>query len=84
MVKKIDWDYAVKRLGLKMNPDSLRKAFNTTQFSGYNVYKYMLDKQHENCDTTELQKLQELKDSIFKERVKLQDANREKNKYLRE
>jgi hypothetical protein len=44
--KKIDWDYAVKRLGLKMNPDSLRKAFNTTQFSGYNIYKYMLDKQH--------------------------------------
>ena len=82
--KKIDWDYAVKRLGLKMNPDSLRKAFNTTQFSGYNVYKYMLDKQHENCDTTELQKLQELQDAIFKERVKLQDANREKNKYLRE
>jgi hypothetical protein len=82
--KKIDWDYAVKRLGLKMNPDSLRKAFNTTQFSGYNVYKYMLDKQHENCDTTELQKLQELQDAIFKERVKLQTANIEKNRILRQ
>lgn len=82
--KKIDWDYAVKRLELKMNPDSLRKAFNTTQFSGYNIYKYMLDKQHEDCDTTELQKLQELQDAIFKERVKLQDANREKRKYLRD
>lgn len=37
-----------------------------------------------NCDTTELQKLQELQDAIFKERVKLQDANREKRKYLRD
>jgi CspA family cold shock protein len=40
--KKIDWAYAVKRLGLNINPDSLRKAFNTTEFSGYNIYKQML------------------------------------------
>lgn len=82
--KKIDWAYAVKRLGLNMNPDSLRKAFNTTEFSGYNIYKYMLDKQHEDCDITELQKLQELQDAIFKERVKLQTANIEKSRILRQ
>jgi hypothetical protein len=82
--KKIDWDYAVKRLGLNINPDSLRKAFNTTEFSGYNVYKEMLKRREENLDTDEIQKLEELQNAIFKERVKLQTANIEKSRVLRQ
>ena len=46
--KNIDWEEVCKKLNLNINKDSLRKAFNTTKFSGYNVYKYFqnLQEQH--------------------------------------
>lgn len=83
--EKKDWDKAIKDLKLNMHPDSLRKSFNVGEFSGYNVYKYMQDKLEKECfSSEETERLEALRDKEFKERVKLQDANREKRKWLRE
>ena len=79
----IDWQKAVNDLGIEINKDSLRKAFNTTKFSGYNVYRFMKDKQTENLSTDEIDQLNKAKDELYKERVKIQDANREKRQMLR-
>ena len=79
----IDWQKAVNDLGIEINKDSLRKAFNTTKFSGYNVYRFMKDKQTKNLSTDEIDQLNKAKDELYKERVKIQDANREKRQMLR-
>ena len=79
-----DWQKAVFDLDLNIHPDSLRKAFGTTNFSGYSVLKYFKNKQEENLSTDEIERLEELRDKVYKEKCKLQDVNREKRKYLRE
>lgn len=82
---KKDWTRAVKDLGLDIHPDSLRKAFNVGTFSGYGIYKYMQEKIENGLLTNEeILRLEKARDEEYKERVRLQDANREKRKYLRD
>lgn len=70
------WQDIIDRYELGIHRDSLRKAFGTTEFSGYNVYKYIID----NCsndgikqDIAELEKL----------KIQYQDQKREYKSYLR-
>lgn len=83
---KKDWNKAVQDLNINMHPDSLRKSFNVGKYSGYNIYKYMQDKIENNSSNidSEIKRLEELREKEYQERVKLQDANREKRKYLRD
>lgn len=57
--------------------DNLRKAF-------YVVSKMINKIDVDATDDFVIEELESLKDEIYKERCKLSDANREKNKYLRE
>lgn len=83
--EKKDWNKAVNDLSTNMHPDSLRKSFNVGKYCGYNVYKYMMDKlETYYLSDNEAIRLEKLREKEFKERVKLQDANREKRKYLRD
>lgn len=80
-----DWGKAVCELNENVHPDTLRKAFNVSDYSGYEVYKFMKDKMNNNfMSDEEIVILDTKKDELYKERVKLQDCNREKRKYLRE
>lgn len=81
----MDWAKAVVDLDADMHPDSLRKSFNVGRYSGYKVYKYMRSKmESEFLSDEEVLKLESLRDEVYKEKCKLQDANREKRAYLRE
>ena len=54
---------------------------------GFYIVSKLLNKIDESVNITDvelIEELEELKDSIYKEKCKLQDANREKRKYLRE
>lgn len=80
-----DWSRAVIDLDANLHPDSLRKSFNVGRYCGYNVAKYYKDLiESEYFTDEEFIRLESLRDEIYKERVKLQDSNREKRKYLRE
>lgn len=83
--EKKDWNKAVSDLKAEMHPDSLRKSFNVGKYSGYNVYKYMQNKIENNfMSDEEAIRLETLREKEYKERVRLQDANREKRAVLRE
>lgn len=72
-----EWGDSVLGTENVYSSDNLRKAF-------YCVNK-MLDKiVIDNIDDNAIEELENLKDEIYKERCKLQDANREKRKNLRE
>ncbi len=79
-----DWDKAVDDLCLSCHPDTIRKAWNVGDFSGYQVAKYYENKSCENISTEQIDRLEKLKDAEYKERCRLQDANREKRAWLRE
>ena len=80
-----NWNKANYDLDANMHPDSLRKSFNVGRYCGYNVAKYYQNKiESDILSDEEFLRLQKLKDEIYKEKCKLQDANREKRKYLRE
>lgn len=80
-----DWNKAVVDLDANLHPDSLRKSFNVGRYCGYNVAKYYQELiESEYFTDEEFLRLESLRDELYKERVKLQDANREKRKYLRE
>ena len=50
----LDWEDIVKLLNLDCHRDSLRKAANVTDFSGYRVMQYFKEKlQSQNCDDSE-------------------------------
>ena len=81
----IDWNKAVVDLDANLHPDSLRKSFNVGRYCGYNVAKYYQDLiESEYFTDEEFLRLESLKDEVYKERCRLQDANREKRKVLRE
>lgn len=82
--EKRDWKSAVEKLGADIHYDSLRKAFDTTKYSGYNVMQYYKNKATKYLADEEIAKLEQLKDEIYKERVRMQDASREKRNVLRE
>lgn len=77
------WDEVCDYIGADIHPDSLRKAFATTEYGGYNVAKYLMDKTANELTEDMVKRLQSKKDEEYKERVRLQDARREYNKELR-
>lgn len=77
------WEEMVNELGLSIHPDSLRKSFNAGRYSGYTVAKHYQEKfENEYCSQEEIDRLEELKKEIIKEKTKLSDARREYKKYL--
>ena len=80
-----DWGKAKADLKSKYHQDTIRKSFGVGKYSGYSVYKFMQDK-IENGFLTDAEaiRLEALREKEYVERVKLQDANREKRKVLRD
>ena len=78
-----DWGNVRDMIGADVHPDSLRKAFATTEYGGYNVAKYLMNKTANEMTDDMLNILQHKKDEEYKERIRLQDARREYNKELR-
>lgn len=72
-----EWGDCVLGVDNVYSSDNLRKAF-------YCVSKMLNKISIDSMDDNALDELETLKDEVFKERCKLQDANREKRKYLRE
>ena len=80
-----DWDRAKIDLNSEYHKDTIRKSFGVGKFSGYSVYKFMQDKIEQGfLSDEEAIRLEKLRDKEYKERVKLQDANREHRAMLRE
>lgn len=80
-----DWGKAKTDLKSEYHQDTIRKSFGVGKYSGYSVYKFMQDKIEKGFLTDEEAiRLETLREKEYKERVKLQDANREKRKVLRD
>ena len=79
----MSWDEVCDYIGADIHPDSLRKAFATTEYGGYSVAKYLMDKTANELTEDMVKRLQSKKDEEYKERIRLQDARREYNKELR-
>ena len=79
----MDWSEVCDYIGVDVHPDSLRKAFATTEYGGYSVAKYLMDKTANELTEDMVKRLQSKKDEEYKERIRLQDARREYNKELR-
>lgn len=77
------WEDIADDFDLDMTADQIRRSFNCGMFSGYRVAKYYQN-HISNGDIVDDIDLRQLKDEIYKEKVKLQDANREKRNTLRE
>lgn len=73
------WEEIVEEFHLNINKDSLRKSF-AGPFGGYEIYNFFRD--HEREDETE--SFRKIKNEAYRERVRLQDARREINKYQKE
>ena len=83
--KPVNWDRVKDDLKSDLHRDSIRKAWNVGKYSGYSVYKFMQDKIDKGFLTDEeYVRLEKKREDEYKERVKLQDANREKRSVLRE
>lgn len=82
-VQDLDWRTVADMIGLDIHEDSLRKAFATTEYGGYAVAKYFMDKTADELADDMIDSLQKKKDEEYKERVRLQDARREYYKNLR-
>lgn len=89
LIDKVDgisnktWEEIAEDLDLNMSADTIRRSFNCGIFSGYRVAKHYRN-QISNGSTLNSIELNDLKNEIYKERVRLQDVNREKRNYLRE
>ena len=74
----LEWQDIVELLGLNVHHDSLRKAANVTQYSGYNVMKYFKEKQAKESGNAEyLSELDEKTLEFKKERQRFFDQRRE-------
>lgn len=77
------WEEMIDELDINVHPDSLRKSFNGGRYSGYSVAKYYQDKfQNDYCSQEEIDRLEQLKKEIYKEKIKYQDMRREYRKEL--
>lgn len=77
------WEEMVDELGLSIHPDSLRKSFSAGRYGGYAVSKYFQEKfENEYCAQEEIERLEEIKKEIIKEKIKLSDTRREYKKEL--
>ena len=83
----LSWEDIVRLTGLECHPDSIRKAFNTTEYSGYSLYRYVTNKVLEENEMFSDAEINELNDRIRelkKERAKLSSEKLEFNRWLRE
>jgi 16S rRNA G966 N2-methylase RsmD len=81
----LDWQDLVDILELGIHRDSLRKACNTTEFSGYNVMKYFKDNKLNSITDNELIKeLEDKKRELDISRKKMQTINIEYNRTNRD
>lgn len=89
LIDKVDgisdktWEEIAEDLDINMSADTIRRSFNCGIFSGYRVAKHYRS-QISNGNTLDSIELNDLKNELYKERVRLQDVNREKRNYLRE
>ena len=79
----VGWSDIRDQIGADIHTDSLRKAFATTEYGGYAVAKYLMNKTASELTDDMIARLQDKKNEEYKERVRLQDARREYNKELR-
>lgn len=85
LIDKVDgisdktWEEIAEDLDLNMSADTIRRSFNCGIFSGYRVAKHYRS-QISNGNTLDSIELNDLKNELYKERVRLQDVNREKKK----
>lgn len=80
----LDWQDIVDLLGLSCHHDSLRKAANVTQYSGYAVMKYFKEKYaRDGAGTAYMTELDEKLDELQKERQRFFDQRREYNALVR-
>lgn len=79
-----NWEEMVDELSLNCHPDSLRKSFTGGRYCGYQVYKYFQDKLEQGYTNEEFQRLEILRQELYKEKCRVQDQKREYNKLLRE
>lgn len=79
-----NWVEVVDELGLEVHPDSLRKSFTGGRYCGYQVYKYFQEKLEKGYTEEESERLNTLRQELYKEKCRVQDQKREYNKLLRE
>lgn len=91
LVDKVDnplnsktWVDMVDELGTGTHPDVLRKSFTGGRYGGYAVYKYFVNKMANNYSIEEQERLETLRNEVYKERCKNADIVREKRKILRD
>lgn len=81
----MSWEEICEELELDVSPVTLRKSWLGCEFGGRAVYERLKDAQLDGYASDEqIEKFEKIKDEVFKERVKLQDANREKRNANRE
>jgi len=78
------WVDMVDDLNTETHPDVLRKSFTGGRYGGYAVAKYFKNKQIESSTTEEIERLETLRNEIYKERCKNADLMRNKHAILRE
>lgn len=76
------WEEMVAELDANMAADHLRKSFNGGRYSGYNVCKYFMQKEDDARTDEDIQRLNTIKNEVYKEKVKLSDQRREYRKAL--
>lgn len=80
-----DWEDLVDELELDIHPDTLRKAWSVSPYSGFRVMQHYKEKMANGyCSDEEIKKMDDAKWELYKERTRLQDARRELNKSYRE
>lgn len=80
------WDEICDEFGLDISPITLAKSWNSL-YGGKAVYEYFKDRSLEPsqyASDEQIKRLEQLKNELYKERVKLQDQRKEWNKILRE
>ena len=78
------WVDMVDELGTNTHPDVLRKSFTGGRYGGYAVAKYFMNKQLEGCSKEEQERLEKLRDELYKERCKNADLLKKKRECLRD
>lgn len=81
-VSDSSWDELSQELQYQYSPETLRKAA-ATQYGGVAVYEYFMNHQPEYASDEKIEQFEKIKDELYKERVRLQDANREKRNELK-
>lgn len=77
------WEDIVDELELDIHPDSLRKAFNVSDFSGYKVAKFLKGAYGEDSSEEQIKQIEYKIRELKKERQKLRDERREYTKHIR-